>query len=105
MQDSYVGHEEIEMFWYSATEAWEWFEVEPKRTAAHGDCVVAEVELRGSGAGSGVEVTIAAGHLVRFRDGLIVEFSAYGTWEEALADAGPALARAAGEGDHSSARH
>ena len=39
-----------------------------------------EVQFRGRGAGSGVEVTIEAGHLVRFRDGLIVEFAAFASW-------------------------
>ena len=46
------------------------------------------------GLGSGVEVTIDAGHLVRFRDGLICEFSAYASWEEALAAADACLASA-----------
>ena len=48
----------------------------------------------GGGLGSGVEVTIDAGHLVRFRDGLICEFSAYASWEEALAAADACLASA-----------
>jgi hypothetical protein len=30
-------------------------------------------------------VTIEAGHLVRYRDGLIVEFAAFASWEQALA--------------------
>ena len=48
----------------------------------------------GRGLGSGVEVTIDAGHLVRFRDGLIREFSAYASWDEALAAADPCPASA-----------
>ena len=65
-----------------------------RRTVAAGDCVVAEVRFIGGGLGSGVEVTIDAGHLVRFRDGLICEFSAYASWEEALAAADACLASA-----------
>jgi ketosteroid isomerase-like protein len=72
----------------------EYFEIEPQRTVAAGDCVVAEVRFVGRGVGSGVEVTIDAGHLVRFRGGLICEFSAYASWDEALAAADPCLASA-----------
>jgi ketosteroid isomerase-like protein len=92
MKERYVGHEEIEVFWHAANEPWEYFEIEPQRTVAAGDCVVAGVRFVGRGLGSGVEVTIDAGHLVQFRDGLICEFSAYASWEEALAAADPCLA-------------
>ena len=95
MKERYVGHKEIEEFWHAANEPWEYFEIEPRRTAADGDCVVAEVRFTGRGLGSGVEVTIDAGHLVRFRDGLILELSAYASWDEALAAADPCLASAA----------
>ena len=95
MKERYAGHEEIEVFWHAANEPWEYFEIEPHRTAAAGDCVVAEVRFTGRGLGSGVEVTIDAGHLVRFRDGLIREFWAYASWDEALAAADPCLASAA----------
>jgi ketosteroid isomerase-like protein len=87
MQERYVGHEEIAVFWHAANEPWEEFRIEPRQAVANGDCVVAEVRFSGTGLGSGVEVTIDAGHLVRFRDGLIVEFAAYASWEEALAAA------------------
>jgi len=96
MQERYVGHDGIRDFWHAANEPWERFEIEPLRTIATGDCVVAEVQFRGRGAGSGVEVTIDAGHLVRFRAGLIVEFAAFASWEQALAalDGCPAAAAA-----------
>ncbi len=86
MQERYVGHDGIAEFWHAANEPWAWFEIEPLRTIVHGDCVAAEVQFRGRGAGSGVEVTIAAGHLVRFRDEMIVEFAAFASWEQALAE-------------------
>jgi ketosteroid isomerase-like protein len=89
MQERYVGHDGIAAFWHAANEPWEWFEIEPLQTRAESDCVVAEVQFRGRGAGSGVEVSIAAGHLVRFRDGLIVEFAAFESWHAALAALGP----------------
>jgi ketosteroid isomerase-like protein len=95
MKERYVGHEEIEAFWHAANEPWEHFEIEPRRAAAADDCVVAEVCFKGRGLGSGIEVTIDAGHLVRFRDGLICEFRASASWDEALTAADPRLAAAA----------
>ena len=57
-------------------------------TIAQGDLVLARVHFTGRGAGSGIEVDIEAGHLIRFRDRLIVEFSAFATWQMALEEAG-----------------
>ena len=84
MDDEYRGHERIAELWYASTEAWETLVIEAGRMADHGNCVVAEALMEGVGAESGLEVTFAAGHLVRFRDGLIVEFSAFASWEQAL---------------------
>ena len=88
MQDRYLGHQQIEVFWHSANEPWEWFEIEVEETIAQGDLVLARVHFTGRGAGSGIEVDIEAGHLIRFRDRLIVEFSAFATWQMALEEAG-----------------
>lgn len=101
MQERYLGHEGIEALWHAANEPWEHLEIETLRTAADGDCVVAEVRFRGRGAGSGVEVTLEAGHLVRFRDRLIIEFSAYASWEQALAASKRCRALAADQADRS----
>ena len=68
MADEYRGHARIEV----------------GRTAEYGDCVVAEAIFEGIGAESGLEVKFAAGHLIRFRDGLIVEFLGFASWEQAL---------------------
>ena len=95
MKERYVGHEEIEVFLARGQRAVGVRRDRAHRTAAAGDCVVAEVRFTGRGLGSGVEVTIDAGHLVRFRDGLIREFWAYASWDEALAAADPCLASAA----------
>jgi ketosteroid isomerase-like protein len=87
IEDSYRGHARIEEFWHAANEPWESFEIEALRTVAEDDWVAAEVQFRGRGLGSGVEVTIDAGHLIRFRDALIIDFSAYASWGAALAAA------------------
>jgi ketosteroid isomerase-like protein len=84
LADEYRGHARIEEFWHASTEAWERLTIEVGRTAEYGDCVVAEAVFEGIGAESGLEVKFAAGHLVRFRHGLIVEFLAFATWEQAL---------------------
>jgi ketosteroid isomerase-like protein len=87
MQESYRGHERIAVFWHHSNEPWERFEIEPLRTIVDGDRVIAEVGFRGRGLGSGAEVAVEAGHVVTFRDGLIVEFAAYPSFEEAMAAA------------------
>ncbi len=84
MDDEYRGHQRIAELWYASTEAWETLTAEAGRIEEHGDCVVAEALFKGMGAESGLEVSFAAGHLVRFRDGKIVEFSAFPSFEEAL---------------------
>jgi ketosteroid isomerase-like protein len=84
MADEYRGHARIEEFWHASTEAWERLTVEVGRITEYGDCVVAEALFEGIGVESGLQVKFAAGHLVRFRDGLIVEFLAFATWEQAL---------------------
>ena len=56
------------------------------RTVARDDCVAAEVWLEGRGLGSGIDVRIDAGHVVRFRELMIVEFLAFATWDMALAE-------------------
>ncbi len=88
MQSHYCGHEGISALWHAATDPWEQLEIEAQRTMVCGDCVVAEVRFSGRGAGSGVEVAVGGAHLVRFRDGLIVEFSAFGSAEQAIEVAG-----------------
>ena len=84
MDDEYRGHARIEEFWHASTEAWERLAVEMRRSAEYGDRVAAEVHMEGIGVESGLEFRFEAGHLVRFRDGLIVEFLAFPTWEQAL---------------------
>jgi ketosteroid isomerase-like protein len=88
MDDVYKGHARIEELWHASTEAWETLSIEAWRIASHGDCVVAEAHMEGIGAESGLEVSFEAGHLVRFRDGMIVEFLAFPTFEQALEAAG-----------------
>jgi ketosteroid isomerase-like protein len=87
MRDRYLGHEGISDLWHASTEPWEWIRIETGRTHVSGTDVVAQIWLHGRGLESKVEVHgVEAGHLVRFRDLKIVEFLAFPTWEEALAE-------------------
>jgi ketosteroid isomerase-like protein len=84
MDAEYRGHDRIEELWHASTEAWETLAIEMWRTAEYGDWVVAEAHMEGIGAESGLEVAFEAGHLVRFGDGLILEFLAFPDFEQAL---------------------
>jgi ketosteroid isomerase-like protein len=89
MRDRYVGHEGVADLWHASTEPWEWIRIETGQTLASGTDVVAQIWLHGRGRESQVEVHgVEAGHLVRFRDLKIVEFLAFPTYEEALAELG-----------------
>jgi len=86
MRDRYVGHEEIATFWHAATEPWERLEIDTGETLARPGCVAAQVWIDGRGLGSGIDVRIEAGHVVRFRELRIVEFLAFPTWDAARAE-------------------
>jgi hypothetical protein len=77
MRDRYTGHDEIAEFWHQSTEPWEHLEIETGRAQTRDDRVASEVWLVGRGLGSGVDVRIEAGHVVRFRELKIVEFLAF----------------------------
>ncbi len=86
MRDRYDGHAGIADLWHASTEPWEWLQIETGRTLVSGADVVAQIWLHGRGRESQVEVRgVEAGHLVRFRDLKIVEFLAFPSWEQALA--------------------
>jgi ketosteroid isomerase-like protein len=53
-------------------EAWEDFRVEIEELTEEGDAVLAQVTQRGRGRGSGIETTMRAVHLIRFRDGRVL---------------------------------
>ena len=86
MRDRYEGHDGIADLWHASTEPWEWLQIDIGRTLVRGTDVVAQIWLHGRGRESQVEVRgVEAGHLVRFRDLKIVEFLAFPSWEQALA--------------------
>jgi ketosteroid isomerase-like protein len=54
----------------------------------HGDVVIAEIRMAGSGASSGLEIEQTTWQLTRFREGKLAGFTAYGTRAAALEAAG-----------------
>jgi ketosteroid isomerase-like protein len=53
-------------------------------TIDHGDTVVAEIRMAGTGAGSGLEIEQTTWQVTRFRDGKLTGFTAYGDRAHAL---------------------
>jgi ketosteroid isomerase-like protein len=87
LRDRYEGHDGIADLWHASTEPWEWLQIDIGRTLVRDTDVVAQIWLSGRGRESQVEVRgVEAGHLVRFRDGKIVEFLAFPSWELALSE-------------------
>jgi ketosteroid isomerase-like protein len=87
MRDRYEGHDGIADLWHASTEPWEWLEIDIGRTLVRDTDVVTQIWLSGRGRESQVEVRgVEAGHLVRFRDGKIVEFLAFPSWELARSE-------------------
>ena len=87
MRDRYEGHDGIADLWHASTETWESMQIDIGRTLVRDTDVVSQIWLSGRGRESQVEVRgVEAGHLVRFRDGKIVEFLAFPSWELALSE-------------------
>jgi ketosteroid isomerase-like protein len=87
MRDRYEGHDGIADLWHASTEPWESLQIDIGRTLVRDTDVVSQIWLSGRGRESQVEVRgVEAGHLVRFRDGKIVEFLAFPSWELALSE-------------------
>jgi len=69
-------------------EAWETFEIEPAEIRDRGDYVVVDLQFRGTGRMSGVEVTVGFHHVCHFRDGLMDRLVSHPDRAEALEAAG-----------------
>jgi ketosteroid isomerase-like protein len=87
LPDAYSGIEGIRAFHEQFTAPWESLEIEPCRYETNGERALALWRFRGIGRG-GVPVEREGAHIAVVRDGLIVDIQGYGSWKEALADAG-----------------
>jgi ketosteroid isomerase-like protein len=82
------GHDGVRRYFRSWAGTWSEWHFRPERLVAVGDNQVAvDLHQRGRGRASGVEVKSRLGQLWTFRDGLVVRWENFRTFEEALSAA------------------
>jgi ketosteroid isomerase-like protein len=81
--DLYEGKQGLRDFFASFGEPWEWIQVDQLEQEEIGDDIVVRARFRAR-SHEGVEVDIELGQRWTFRDGLLVEFHGYPTYDEAL---------------------
>jgi ketosteroid isomerase-like protein len=86
--DRYVGATGVREFFAAWEEAWEVFEADPQEVIDFGDSYLILLRLHGRARGSGLEIDQNAGHLYRWRRGMIGRAELYGSREQALAAVG-----------------
>jgi ketosteroid isomerase-like protein len=69
-------------------DSWEQIESTPEAFFDLGDRLLVFTVVRGRGRRSGVEAELAAAHLARVREGLVVDYRAYIDRKDALSDLG-----------------
>jgi ketosteroid isomerase-like protein len=79
----YRGRAEAARFWRRLREPWETFRIEVENIEEEGDCVIAAIRFRATGADSGVEVDMRFSNGIRVRDGVAIELVNRRTAEEA----------------------
>ena len=84
----YHGREGIGRWLSNWSEAWSDFRMEPEDYIDGGDCVIAVVHMRATGAGSGSEVDRQDAILCRLRDGKVASMDYYNNVPQAVAAAG-----------------
>ena len=84
MQGEFHGIDQVREYyarWASAWSEWDW-EIEEVRE--HGDLVITRTWLTGRGRGSGLVLDMRVGQIWTFRDGKVVHYEAFTSWERAL---------------------
>jgi ketosteroid isomerase-like protein len=82
----YVGPDQVREWWTALKEPWEKFDILIHELIEEGDKVISLVHFDAVGKESGVAVSLQFGNVFEFRDGLVVRFAAYPSWDEARAD-------------------
>jgi ketosteroid isomerase-like protein len=80
----YRGHDGFLAFWETFHDAWERLDIDIARLEDLGDCVLALLNFRAVGKGSGIEVRRKFANVATFADGLVVDIRAYADWDQAL---------------------
>ena len=86
LEPLYVGPDRVYEWWRALKEPWETFVIHVERQVEQGDKVISLVRFEAVGRESGVAVDLEFGNVFEFRDGLVVRFSSYASWDETLAD-------------------
>jgi ketosteroid isomerase-like protein len=84
----YIGAAGIRGFFHDIAESWQSLQFVPEEIQERGDRVLAIVNQRLRGRGSGIEVEGKLGFVLELRDGVAVRITAYREVAEALADLG-----------------
>jgi hypothetical protein len=85
----YYGHDGLRSWHRDLTETWgDKIRVEPDAYFDLGQHTVSFLTLHARGSQSGVEVAMPITHVIRWHDGLVVDFKAYAHKEDALRDLG-----------------
>jgi hypothetical protein len=89
---SYDGHDGVRRWYRDLAEGWgDELQMEPEAYFDLGEQTISFHMLHGRGQQSGANVTMAAAHLCRWRDGLIVYFKGYSHRDGVLRELGVSL--------------
>jgi ketosteroid isomerase-like protein len=87
--DSCKGREEIRRFWEGLDETFDELRLDPQEFVDAGDQVAVRLRYYGRGKESGLELDTEMYHqLTTFRDGLMVRFEYFTSWDQVLEAAG-----------------
>ncbi|MGI9021445.1 MAG: nuclear transport factor 2 family protein [Solirubrobacterales bacterium] len=75
--DTYIGQAGVDRFLDTRLDVWDELVQEPGEMVESGEKVVAVVDVRAKGRGSGIEVSERAFHLWELRDGRVVRFETF----------------------------
>jgi ketosteroid isomerase-like protein len=84
IMQSFTGPEGMRTFFDASVEVWEEFLFIPVVFVPIGDAVLVELDVKGTGAGSGIVIEEHWAHVYTQRDGRLVRFQAFRSPEEAL---------------------
>ncbi len=88
LRSEYKGHDGMRTFWEEFTGPWEELQIEAKRIVEpDDDCVLALVGFKARGR-DGIEVDLEFVNHMVIRDGLLIRYQGYASWDEALAELG-----------------
>jgi ketosteroid isomerase-like protein len=79
----YRGHDGVRKFWSDWREGWNELVMVPERMVPSGDAVIVLVRFDGV-AREGMQVSRRFAQVYTFRDGMLVHYQSYPSWDEAV---------------------